>query len=160
MRSWGVALAVVFEGWSYRLLFAATAVLVTLLYSVLLPFQYTQRLSIQNWRYLDSELVAFSLVFGLLLAWLLTTNVYALRCLARRSNASASAGAVVGTLAGEKEGAEAELDSLGRRNGRGAGCRRPLRPSRPRRRSTCQQLGAAGDGCAGLRRPGSLLYDH
>lgn len=92
------AITAVFEGWAYRGLFVGTATVVTLFYTILLPFQYTQRLSIANWRYLDGELAFFSLVFGLLLAWLLTANVYSLRALARRSNASASLGAVLGSL--------------------------------------------------------------
>ena len=92
------AVTAVFESWRYRGLFAATATLVTLVYTILLPFQYTQRLSVANWRYLDGELAIFSLLFGLLLAWLLTANVYSLRALARRSNSSASLGAVLGSL--------------------------------------------------------------
>jgi hypothetical protein len=62
-----------------RLVFALTAGLVGLGYSLLLPFAYTQRLSFANWDYLDARYVLFSVGFGLGLAWLLTLQVHAVR---------------------------------------------------------------------------------
>lgn len=85
----------------YRILFAALCASFTLLYTVLLPFAYTQRLSFHNWRYLNPELAGFSLVFGLLLGWIATLQIYALSCRARGRPRGLSAGAtVVGLLPG------------------------------------------------------------
>lgn len=80
------------------MLFLATAPAVPFLYSILLPFQYTQRFSIANWRYLDLQLAGFSLAFALLIAWLVIANVYAFRRLARTSGSPLSVGAAIGSL--------------------------------------------------------------
>lgn len=60
----------------YRVLFLASTELVAVLYSILLPFQYTQRLSLANWQYLNGELALFSVVFGLLLGAIVTLQGY------------------------------------------------------------------------------------
>ena len=72
-----------------RAVFVATALLVGLGYSLVLPFGYTQRLSFANWNYLNLSYVAFSAAFALGMAWLVTLQVHAVR----RVAASAVAGA-------------------------------------------------------------------
>lgn len=88
----------VFAGWPSRGLFAIFASVATLFYTVLLPFKYTQRISFANWHYLDAETASFSLIFGVLLAWLVVANVYSLRGVVRKSGARAGVGAVLGSL--------------------------------------------------------------
>jgi hypothetical protein len=59
--------------------FLVVSGLVALGYSILLPFAFTQRLSLHNWHYLDGRYLAFSLAFGLSIGWLLTLQLYAVR---------------------------------------------------------------------------------
>ena len=83
---------------AYGGLFAGLSLVFALLYSVLLPSWYTQRFSFINWRYLDPQLLAFSVLLGLLLGWILTLQVYALRRLAIRQNQGLTLVAAVGAL--------------------------------------------------------------
>jgi hypothetical protein len=62
-----------------QVIFVAVAAVVALGYSILLPFAFTQRLSLHNWHYLDGRYLAFSLAFGLSIGWLLTVQLYAMR---------------------------------------------------------------------------------
>lgn len=71
-----------------RVLFGSVAVGVALLYTLMLPAAYTQRLSFANWRYLDARDVAFSAVFGLLVGWVVSAQVYAARLLVRSGHAT------------------------------------------------------------------------
>lgn len=82
----------------YRLLFLVLATLVAFLYSILLPFGFTQRLSLDNWHYLDAEQIGFSFAFGLLIGWIVTLQVYAVRRLARGRGQTLTFGAIVGSL--------------------------------------------------------------
>jgi hypothetical protein len=70
---------------SYQLLFTAVAVVAGFAYSLLLPFEYTQRLSFTNWDYLGPRLGAFSVAYGLSFGAVVTLQVYAANQLARRS---------------------------------------------------------------------------
>jgi hypothetical protein len=54
-------------------------------YSVLLPFDFTQRISFANWHYLDARYVAFTLAFALGMAWVLTLQVHAMRRIVRNA---------------------------------------------------------------------------
>jgi hypothetical protein len=49
--------------------FAAVAVVAGLGYSVLLPFDYTQRISLANWQYFGPRYALFTVAFALGLAW-------------------------------------------------------------------------------------------
>jgi hypothetical protein len=82
----------------YRLLFLVLAASVAFLYSILLPFGFTQRLSLDNWQYLDNELIGFSLAFGLLIAWIVTLQVYAVSRLTQGRDQTLTFGAIVGSL--------------------------------------------------------------
>jgi hypothetical protein len=84
-----------------QLVFAVTAVLVGFGYSLLLPFGYTQRISVANWDYLDARYVLFSIAFALGLAWLVTLQVHAVRRIGRISAGERPAGRTgpIGALA-------------------------------------------------------------
>lgn len=64
-----------------RVVFAISAALFTLLYTLLLPYAYTQRLSFANWDYLSARYLAFSLAFGVGIGWLVAIQLYATRLL-------------------------------------------------------------------------------
>ncbi|MDA8286051.1 MAG: hypothetical protein M0Z42_22735 [Actinomycetota bacterium] len=70
-----------------RAVFVAVLVVVGFGDSILLPFDFTQRISFANWRYLDARYLAFTLAFALAMAWVLTLQVHAVRgVLAARSH--------------------------------------------------------------------------
>src|SRR5260370_235160 len=73
-----------------RAVFAAVAAVAGFGYSVLLPFDYTQRVSFANWQYFGPRYAAFTVAFALGLAWVVTLQVHAMRRIAR--NASADRG--------------------------------------------------------------------
>jgi hypothetical protein len=77
---------------SGRLVFALTALLVGLGYSLLLPFASTQRISFANWDYLDARYVLFSVAFALGLGWLVTLQVHAVRRIASTAAGNQPAG--------------------------------------------------------------------
>ena len=62
-----------------RVLFVLLTVVVTVAYSVTLPFAFTQRLSLRNWQFLTPLLVVFAVALGVGMAFLLTVQVYAFR---------------------------------------------------------------------------------
>lgn len=82
----------------YRLLFLLVATVVTVAYTILLPFSFTQRLSLENWRYLSPELAGFGIAFGLLLALIVTVQAYAMSRVTQGNGHALTAGAVVGSL--------------------------------------------------------------
>ena len=62
-----------------RVTFVALAVVLTAAYTVVLPFAFTQRLSLRNWQFLTVRLAAFAGALGLGMALVLTIQVYAVR---------------------------------------------------------------------------------
>lgn len=76
-----------------QVVFFATGIVVALLYSLLLPFDFTQRFSFVNWHYLDARLIAWSIVLGLGMATVIVLQVHAMR---RIANARTRSGAVGG----------------------------------------------------------------
>ena len=80
--------------------FAVIAGAVTLLYTILLPFDYTQRFELANWNYLDAYLLAWAIVLGLGMGFVVSVQVYAMRRIAAARVASGAAGglAFVGSL--------------------------------------------------------------
>jgi hypothetical protein len=75
-----------------RWVFAVTALLVGVGYSLLLPFAYTQRIAFANWHYLDARYVLFSVAFALGLGWLMTLQVHAVRRIYRTAAGERAAG--------------------------------------------------------------------
>lgn len=85
-----------------RIVFVAAAIVVGFGYSVMLPFAFTQRVSLANWHYLDARYIVFTVAFALAFAWLMTMQVHATRSvLAGRRTAGGVArrGGPVGALA-------------------------------------------------------------
>lgn len=84
-----------------RVVFAAVLVTVGFGDSILLPFDFTQRVSFANWRYLDARYLAFTVAFALAMAWVLTLQVHAVRGVlaARSSSDEARRGGPLGVLA-------------------------------------------------------------
>jgi len=80
--------------------FAMVAGAVTLLYTILLPFDYTQRFELANWHYLDAYLLAWAIVLGLGMGFVVSVQVYAMRRIAAARVASGAVGglAFVGSL--------------------------------------------------------------
>lgn len=79
--------------------FWVTAGLVGIGYSLLLPFEYTQRLAWANWHYLNGRLIAYSVAFAIGVAWIVTVQFHATRQVLRRRGGSAGAvGAVLGVV--------------------------------------------------------------
>ncbi len=87
--------------------FAAVAALAGFGYSVLLPSDYTQRISLASWQYFGPRYAAFTAAFPLGLAWVVTLQVHAMRRIA--GNASAAPGR---TRRGGPAGALAAVVSL------------------------------------------------
>jgi hypothetical protein len=90
-----------------RVVFATVAAVAGFGYSVLLPFDYTQRVSLGNWQYFGPRYAAFTAGFAVGLAWVVTLQVHAMRRIAR--NARASGG---GPRRGGPVGAVAAVVSL------------------------------------------------
>ena len=70
-----------------RIVFAAVAAVAGFGYSVLLPFDYTQRVSFVNWQYFGPRYAAFTVAFALGLAWVVTLQAHAMRRIARNATA-------------------------------------------------------------------------
>src|SRR5258707_1220363 len=56
-------------------------------YSVLLPFDYTQRVSFANWQYSGPRYAAFTAALAAGMAWVVTLQVHAMRRIARNAGA-------------------------------------------------------------------------
>lgn len=69
---------------------ATVAVAVGFAFSILLPFNFTQRVSLANWQYFDARYAAFTLAFAVGMAWLVTLQVRAMRVVARNASALAA----------------------------------------------------------------------
>jgi hypothetical protein len=72
--------------------FAVVAVAVTLLYTILLPFDYTQRFGLANWQYLSAGLLAWSVALGVAMALVLSVQVHAMRQVAAARVRTGAAG--------------------------------------------------------------------
>lgn len=80
-------------------IFLTAAGLLAFGYSLLLPFEFTQRLTLHNWSYLDGRLTAFSVAFGIALGWVVTVQAHAVRQVIRaRGNSLGAVGAFFGVL--------------------------------------------------------------
>ncbi len=70
-----------------QIVFAAVAAAAGFGYSILLPFDYTQRVSFANWQYFGPRYAAFTVAFAVGLAWVVTLQVHAMRRIARNTRA-------------------------------------------------------------------------
>lgn len=78
--------------------FLLLAAAVTLLYTLLLPFQFTQRLSFANWAFLTLPLAAWSVALGIGMAFVLTVQFSAVRRLAATRSTKGTGVALVASL--------------------------------------------------------------
>jgi hypothetical protein len=82
----------VLGSWGRLVGFAVVAAGVALLYTILLPFDYTQRFEMANWHYLDAYLLAWAVVLGAGMGLVLSVQVYAMRRVAAVRSATGAAG--------------------------------------------------------------------
>jgi hypothetical protein len=83
-----------------RIVFAAVVAVAGFGYSVLLPFNYTQRVSLANWQYFGPRYAAFTAAFAVGLAWVVTLQVHAMRRITRNTGAGRPRrGGLAGTVA-------------------------------------------------------------
>mgnify|MGYP001773661466 CR=1 FL=1 len=80
--------------------FLAISGVVTFLYTLLLPFDYTQRLELGNWHYLNAYLVAWAVLLGLAMGLVACIQIHAMRQIAsaRPVGGAASGVAFVASL--------------------------------------------------------------
>ena len=109
-RPWREVTAEVVRDRTGQIVFAAVAVVAGFGYSILLPFDYTQRISLANWQYFGPRYAAFTAAFALGLAWVVTLQVHAMRRIAR--NAALSGRPRRGGLAGALASAVSLLPSF------------------------------------------------
>ena len=62
-----------------QIVFVSVALVIAVAYTVMLPFAYTERITLRNWQYLDARYLAFSIGFSLATGWLLMSHTYAIR---------------------------------------------------------------------------------
>jgi hypothetical protein len=74
-------------------LFVVAAV-VAFFYTLLLPFDYTQRFELANWDYLDAYLLTWAIVLGFAMGLVVSIQVHAMRRIAAARAASGAAGGV------------------------------------------------------------------
>ncbi len=100
-RPWRAVTREVARDRTDQMVFAVVAAGAGLGYSVLLPFDYTQRISLANWQYFGPRYAAFTAAFALGLAWVVTLQVHAMRTIARTAASSGRPrrGGLGGTLA-------------------------------------------------------------
>ncbi len=74
-------------------LFVVTAFVVSFGYTLLLPFDYTQRFELANWDYLNAYLLTWAIVLGLAMGLVAGVQVYAMRRIAARAATGVAGGA-------------------------------------------------------------------
>ena len=74
--------------------FLVASGVVAFFYTLLLPFDYTQRFEFANWDYLNAYLLVWAIVLGLAMGLVLSVQVYAMRRIAVARAASGAAGGV------------------------------------------------------------------
>lgn len=88
----------VLGSWPRRVGFVLAAALITGGYTLLLPFEYTQRLGWRNWQFLTGRQLAWSIVLGLGMAFVLTVQAYAMRQIAAGRHGTLTGLALLGGL--------------------------------------------------------------
>lgn len=83
---------------SSQILFVVLAVVIGALYTIFLPFEFTQRFSFANWNYLDPYLAAWSIVLGIGMSSVLVLQIYAMRRVRSMQPGTLSGLAFIGSI--------------------------------------------------------------
>lgn len=86
---------------SFQVLFTVITVIVGIIYSLLLPFKYTQQVSFINWDYLSPRSIAFSIAYGLAFGGMATLQLYTINqrlSAAKKSGPTTTLGIAASTL--------------------------------------------------------------
>jgi hypothetical protein len=80
--------------------FLVATAAVAFVYTILLPFEYTQRVQFANWDYLNASLLTWAIAFGVAMGLVLSVQVYSMRKIVAARAASSAVGGVafVGSL--------------------------------------------------------------
>jgi hypothetical protein len=76
--------------------FVVAAAIVGIGYSLLLPFDITQRLTWHNWQYLNLRFVLLSIAFGVVMGWVVMVQVCAMRRILTRSGSTLGSASAAG----------------------------------------------------------------
>jgi hypothetical protein len=82
-----------------QVVFAAVTLVAGLLYSVLMPFDFTLQFSLANWQFFTPRDAFFASALALGLAWVVTVQVYAMRRIVRRAAGRPRRGGLAGAVA-------------------------------------------------------------
>ncbi len=91
----GATVVEVFASRGRRVGFLLASTAVSFLYTLLLPFAYTQRFSFANWHYLSTYLLVWSVALGIGMGFVLTVQLYAGRRVAASTSGAVSGVALV-----------------------------------------------------------------
>lgn len=91
-------LAQVLSSRSNQILFVLLVVIIGTLYTILLPFEFTQRFSLANWNYLDPYLAAWSIVLGIGMSLVIVLQIYAMRRIRSTQTSTLSGFAFIGSI--------------------------------------------------------------
>lgn len=83
---------------SNQILLVLLSVLIGTLYTILLPFEFTQRFSLANWNYLDPYLIAWSVVLGVGMSLVITLQIYAMRHIRSTQTSALGGFAFIGSI--------------------------------------------------------------
>lgn len=86
---------------SYRwnkMLMVLLTVAISFLYTILLPFEFTQRLSFANWYYLTPYLFGWSILIGVGMALVIVLQVYAMRVIGSSKSGALGGFAFIGSI--------------------------------------------------------------
>ena len=91
-------LAEVLRDRNNQILLVLLTVIIGTLYTILLPFDFSQRFSLANWHYLSAYLAAWSVVLGAGMSLIIVLQVYAMRQIGKANNGTLSGLAFVGSI--------------------------------------------------------------
>ncbi len=91
-------LAEVLRDRNNQILLILLTVIIGTLYTILLPFDFTQRFSLANWHYLSAYLAGWSVVLGAGMSLIIVLQIYAMRQIGKANNATLSGFAFIGSI--------------------------------------------------------------
>lgn len=91
-------LRIVLDTQGSRMLLVILAAAISFLYTILLPFDFTQRLSFANWHYLTPYLFGWSVFIGLGMALVIVLQVHAMRVIGSSKSWTLGGFAFIGSI--------------------------------------------------------------